>query len=51
VREKKKKGTYLFMEPSSNGGEAEIEEAIAKVIEEEHLDETQASDSRSPCGS
>jgi hypothetical protein len=30
----------LFMEPSSNGGEAEVAEAMAEVIEEEPLDAT-----------
>jgi hypothetical protein len=39
------------MEPSSNGGGADVAEAMAKVIEEEPLDTTQASDSRSPWGS
>jgi hypothetical protein len=35
------------MDTSSIGGEADIAETMAEVIEEEHLDATQASDLRS----
>jgi hypothetical protein len=48
MRERRVKHTYLFMEPSSIGGEAEGAESMAEVIEEEHLNATQASDSGSP---
>jgi hypothetical protein len=38
------------MELSSIGGKAEVTEAMAEDIEEEHLDASQASDPRSPWG-